>query len=210
MSRPGETLESLRAHVDALKRSNQVGQARNEKLRIQLLAEVELNAELEAKVKQLRASLQELMERKHPAIRMLQTRDARIAQLVEALEAIAPFLPTLDEGPVRHSAHAQAAGLVRAALAEGNTCRQCGHFACECEPPTDERDARIEELEGAIRLMSASLPRRDAKVRAAALEEAAQVTQEYCGCSPQEEPDADDCVPCMQAAAIRALIGAKS
>ena len=44
---------------------------------------------------------------------------ARIAELEGALEAIAPYLPSLDEGPVRFSAHAIAAGMCRAALASG-------------------------------------------------------------------------------------------
>ena len=44
---------------------------------------------------------------------------ARIAELEKALEAIAPYLPSLDEGPVRFSAHAIAAGMCRVALTSG-------------------------------------------------------------------------------------------
>ncbi len=40
------------------------------------------------------------------------------AEMLAALKAVEPFLPTLDDGPVRHSAHGQAAGLVRAAIAK--------------------------------------------------------------------------------------------
>ena len=43
----------------------------------------------------------------------------RVAELEGALQAIVPYLPQLDGGPVRFSAHAIAAGMCRVVLASG-------------------------------------------------------------------------------------------
>lgn len=81
------------------------------------------NAELEAALRLSREAIQNLVDTEN----ILRTQLARevdrarlqlsqLARTREALEAIEPHLPILDASPARFSAHAQAAGLVRAAL----------------------------------------------------------------------------------------------